>query len=1031
MRHVRKSSLRILASATLAMLVLSFPGIISPARAVVNVVTGTVSTSTGTAMSGVTIQLHTPDGIFSTTTVTDGTGAYHFDNDLTNGTPYVVEATTPTGYNRSGEGSYNFTYAGVSQTGKNFTFVQTTKTITGTVRDNLGNLITDADINIDPYNITGASRLSNVRTNGSGVYTATMVGGTWFAQPVVNLSEYTPTWISEVPPTRVDFATDTTVESQTFDFVVTHATGKVSVILLNSDSSKLTSSNFVADINFRRADGVGTMRKVRQADSGLSVYLTPGIYSISAFHSDLNGKSFDPAATTFVMTENGNVDLGTVLAQVNSGHLKGKVTTTKGAAIPNVSLLAVREGGSERVTGNTDPSGNFDFTVGAGTWTIGLNAPSGKSQYSQVMPATATVANGQTVTGLNIQMKTIDRTISGNVVNSAGTKVTDFIGSAYVRTSNNKVRVSATVVDGAFSIDYASAELAGTKVIVGVQAAPGADFAGGAEKQVTITGASATQNLTLRAYDAVMSGALKLKDGTTITSPGSDIQVVALDADGNFTSTTVAADGTYSLPLAAGTWLYDYDIENPELTNALLNRPAGQNSVTVTAGQSVSKNITVLKGANTITGTVTDASGTAVQRALVVLDNRSTLENNAAANPNDIVTVTTETNETGVYTVKVPDGTYLVTVGETPGVAETQLPPDGKSVKVSGGSTTTSNLKFEATNATLKGTVKFGTKVEKGGTVTAFSADGSQVTGTVGSNGTYSLSVTSGEKWNVIVTDISGAKLTTSEVSEVTPKVGANTVNLTLKDSGITIPGPVTKSGSADDSLTIGLADGTSVSLPPFALGTSGNVSVTVTPTVDIDPTTMDRPASLAYEVKATDPDGREKKNLDQPATITLPYADSAVVNSGLREKGLATKFWDAQTETWSTDGATGLVDTKDNTATLTTTHLTKFSVTGTAKKKPTVSTVKYKSKSGSSMVLEITGTNFTSKVSAAVGTVKASKVQVKSAKSLLVTVPTSKLKNATYDMTFTNSDGRQTIKKITYSKGRVLGASVVRLIPR
>ncbi|MEK7570115.1 MAG: SpaA isopeptide-forming pilin-related protein [Patescibacteria group bacterium] len=1031
MRQVRRPLLRIVASSTLAILVLSFPGVISPARAVVNVVTGTVTTTANTPLSGVSMELHTPDGntSFSTTTTADGT--YHFDNDLINGTPYVVEARTPNGYNRSGNGSVNFTYAGVSQTAVNFQFVQTTKTITGTVRDNLGNLITDADINIDPYNITGASRLSNVRTNGSGVYTATMVGGTWFAQPVVNLSEYTPTWISEVPPTRVDFANDTTVESQTLDFVVTRATGKVSVILLNSDGSKLTSSNFVADINFRRTDGVGTMRKVRQADSGLSVYLTPGIYSISAFHSDLNGKSFDPAATTFVMTENGVVDLGTVQAQVNSGHLKGKVTNTAGAALGNVSLLAVREGGSERVTGNTDPSGNFDFTVGAGTWAIGLNAPSGKSQYSQVMPATATVTNGQTVSGLNIQMKTIDRTITGNVVNSSGTKVTDFVGSAYVRTSNNKVRVSAPVVDGAFTIEYSSAELTGTKVIVGAQAAPGADFAGGAEKQVTITGSTATQNLTLRAYDAVMSGALKLKDGTTVTSPGSDVQVVALDADGNFTSTTVAADGTYSLPLAAGTWLYDYDIENPELTAALLNRPAGQNSVTVAAGQTVSKNITVLKGNNTVTGTVTNAAGTAVQQALVTLDNRSTLENTAATNPNDIVTVTVETNASGVYTAKVPDGTFLVTVGETPSVAETQLPPDGKSVKISGSTSTTANFKFEATNATLKGTVKFGTKTEKGGTVTAYSNDGSQVTGAVAANGTYSLSVTSGEKWNVVVTDISGAKLTSSETTEVTPKAGSNTVNLTLKDTGITIPGPVTKSASADDSLTIGLADGTSVSIPPFALGISGNVSVTVTPTVDIDPTSLDRPASLAYEVKAIDPDGREKKNLDQPATITLPYSDASVVNSGLREKGLATKFWDPQTETWSTDGATGLVDVKDNTATLTTTHLTKFSVTGTAKKKPTVSSVKYKSKSGSSMVLEVTGTNFSGKVTAKVGTVGATKVQVKSAKSLLVTVPTSKLKNAGYDMTITNGDGRQTIKKIIYSKGRVLGASVVRLIPR
>lgn len=1014
-----------------AAMLLSFPGVIQPARAVVNVVTGTVSTTTGTPMASVTIELHTPDGIFSVNTTTAANGTYAFNNDLTNGTPYVVEARTPTGYNRSGNGSYNFTYSGTSQTAVNFTFTQTSKTITGTVTDTTGKIITDADINIDPYNITGASRLSNVRTNASGVYSGTMVGGTWFVQPVVNLSEYTPTWISEVAPTRVDFAADSTTETQTLNFVVTPATGKVTVRLLNSDGSNLTTSSFVADVDIRRADGVGTVRKVRQADSVVSVYLTPGIYSLSAFHTDLQGKSFDPAATTFVMTEGGNVDLGTVTASVNSAHLKGKVTSTSGAALSNVSLLAVREGGSERVNVNTDPTGAFDITVGAGTWSIGLNAPTGKTQYAQVAPATATVINGQTVSDLNIKMKTIDRGITGNVLNSAGTKVTDFVGSAYVRTINNKVRVSAPVVDGTFSLDFASTEVTGSKVIVGVQAAPGANYAGGSEKQVTMAGSTATQDLTLRAYDATLTGALKLQDGTMVTSPGSDIQILALDADGNFTSTTVAADGTYSLPLAAGTWLYDYDIENPELTAALLNKPAGQNSVTVTAGQSVARNLTVFKGNNTVTGAVTDTSGAVVKRALVTLDNRTALENNAATNPNDIVTVTVETNDSGVYTAKVPDGTYLVTVGETPAVAETQLPPDGKAVKVSGSSTTTANFKFEATNATLQGTVKFGTKAEKGGTVTAYSNDGSQVTGTVSATGTYSLNVTSGEKWNVVVTDISGTKLTTSEVSEVTPKVGANTVNLTLKDSGITIPGPITKSASADDGLAISLADGTTVSLPPFALGTSGTVSVTVTPTIDIDPTTSDRPASLAYEVKAIDSSGNEKKNLDKPATITLPYTDSAVVNSGLREKGLATKFWDPQTETWSTDGATGLVDTKDNTATLTTTHLTKFSVTGTAKKKPTVSGVKYKSKSGSSMVLEIVGTNFTSKVSAAVGTVKASKVQVKSAKSLLVTVPTSKLKNATYDMTFTNSDGRQTIKKITYSKGRVLGASVVRLIPR
>ncbi|MFA6042676.1 MAG: SpaA isopeptide-forming pilin-related protein [Patescibacteria group bacterium] len=1020
-------------STTLAITTLLFatPGLSAlPALAITNVVTGTVTTTTGTAIAGVVMELHTPDGIFSVQTTTAADGTYSFSNDLTNGTSYVVEARTPTGYNRFGEGSINFSYVtAATHPNVNFQFIQTSKTISGTVRNTAGALITDADITIDPYNISGASRVST-RTDGSGNYTATVVGGTWFVQPEINLSEYTPRWISEIPPQRVDFAADATTQSTTLNFTVTPATGKVSVCLLNSDGSKLTTSNFVADIDFRRSDGVGTRRKVQQADSCLSVYLTPGIYGISAFHNDLNGKSFDPAATTFVMTEGGIVDLGTVTAQINSGHLKGKVTNTTGAAIGNVALLAVREGGNERVNANSDPAGNFDLTVGGGTWTIGLNAPTGKSQYSQVTPATATITNGQTVTGLNIQMKTIDRNVSGNVLNSAGTKVTDFVGSAYVRTTNNKVRIAAPVVDGAFSIDFSSSEVTGSKVVVGVMAAPGADYAGGAEKQVTIVGAGATQNLTLKAYDATMTGSLRV-GGAVLTSAGSDIQVVALDADGNFTSTTVAADGSYTLPLAAGTWLYDYDIENPELTAGLLNKPAGQNSITVKAGQAVTKNITVFKGNNTVTGTVTDAAGGVVKRAVVTLDNRNALEATGTTDPNNLITVTAETNDSGVYTAKVPDGTYLITVGETPAVAETQLPPDAKTVKISGSTTATANLVFEKTDATLQGTVKFNNKAEKGGTVTAYSNDGSQVTGTVSPTGTYSLSVTKGERWNVVVTDLSGNTLTSSEPVGVTPKAGANTVNLTLKSTGIAVPGPVTKSGNADDSISIGLADGTTVTVPPFALGTSGTVSLTVTPTVDIDPTTLDRPASLAYEVKALDSTGREKKDLDQPATITLPYSDAAVVNSGLREKGLATKFWDPNTETWSTDGATGLVDVKDNTATLTTTHLTKFSVTGTSRVKPTVSKFSVKSKNSSTMVLTVAGTNFKGKVGLKVGTIAASKVQVVNATTLLATVPLKNLKNTTYDVTVTNGDGRQTIKRMTYSKGRVLGASIVKLIPR
>ena len=525
------------------------------------VIQGQVTKQDSSAVVGVRIELHTPDGNFAVNTMTDAGGNYTFSDTLTNGTNYVVEVTAPTGYNRNEPHSQNFTFTtGDTARVYNFGLTQASKTISGQVTDTSGKAITDADISIDPYNVTGASR-ATARTDATGHYSTSVVGGTWFAQAGVNLSEYTPQWIAEEAPVRLDFLADATTESQTVNFVVTPATGKVTATLLNSDASKLTSSNFVADIDFRRADGVGTTRKVQQSDSSLSVYLTPGIYNICAFHPDLSGKSFDPAATTFVMTDGGNVNLGTIQASVNAAHLTGKVLDASGKGLGNVQLIAIREGGCDRPSTNTQPDGSFDMTVGAGTWTIGLN--SADVTHSQVAPVVATVTNGQTVTGLNFSLKTLDKTVTGSVLNSAGTVLTNYIGSAFVQSSSQGTKVYAPIINGAFSIKYSSADLPGAKIFVGAESTEGSPFAGGAKVTTSITGPTATQNVTVLAYDATLSGTILLPDGTAASNTGSDITVEAVDEDGNYVSSDVTGAGAYSLALANGVWNFDYTVANP------------------------------------------------------------------------------------------------------------------------------------------------------------------------------------------------------------------------------------------------------------------------------------------------------------------------------------------------------------------------------------------------------------------------------------------------------------------------------------
>lgn len=970
-------------------------------------VQGTVTLPTGAAASGVTVEFHNGDGSFSASAVTNASGAYSFETGPASAQQLTVEVRVPVGYNRPANSPTNISYApGMATQTVNFVLTAAPKTVTGRVTDTTGKVVGDADITIFPVGANGTG-LESTRTAADGTFTKALAPGDWYINAVANLSEQQVRWINESVPVRLDFTDDSASQTLTQNFVVTPANGNLKVRLLNSDGSNLTTSNFTADISVRRADGIGTVRKVDTASS-LNIWITPGIYTLSAFHTDLNGKSFDPEATTFVMTEGGTVDLGTITAQVNSAHLVGTVKSANGTTYPNRQVEAVREGGSERVAGSTNTSGGFDLTVGPGTWTIGLRTEAGANrEHSQRSPAIATVANGQTISGLNVIVSEIDRTISGSVVNASGTVLTDFVGSVYVRTVNNKARVAAPVLNGAFTLSYSSTELAGSTVILGAQASPGSPAFGGNEVKVST---SAVQNITLVDRDATIRGTLRLPNGTAVANPGSEITVIGVDDDGNLVSAIAAADGTFALNVGQGTWLLDYEIEQPELTDGLLNRPAGQVKIQVNAGAAAAKDLTVLQGTNTITGTVLDADGNAVKRAHVTIDNRPSLDGKATNDANQLISATVETNDSGVYSAEVPNGTYQVTVGDTPAVDETQLPPDGKSIKVSGGSTTTANLSFEASDATITGKIKLSGKNEPGGTVSAYSNDGAQVTAPVGTDGSFTLNVTSKEPWHVVATDLRGGDLLASETLDLTPKKGANGgKTLTLKDTTIDVPGPVTKTFDADENGTIGLADGTTVTVPPFGIDTTGTVSLTVTPTIALEPTSLDRPATMAYEVKATDSQGREVRQLNREMTVTMPYVERALEQNGLNEKNLSPKFFNEQTGAWETDGLSGLVDKTDNVATFSTTHLTKFSTTGTPRKLAKAAGLTFSTQTDKTVVIEVAGSGFTGKPTALLGTLKSKSSSVsQDGKTLRLTFSRKTFKNGNYSLVLSNGDGRQ-----------------------
>jgi hypothetical protein len=94
--------------------------------------------------------------------------------------------------------------------------------------------------------------------------------------------------------------------------------------------------------------------------------------------------------------------------------------------------------------------------------------------------------------------------------------------------------------------------------------------------------------------------------------------------------------------------------------------------------------------------------------------------------------------------------------------------------------------------------------------------------------------------------------------------------------------------------------------------------------------------------------------------------------------------------------------------------------VTGTIKPVPKVSKVAVKSAARNTATLKVDGKYFKNKVSAKIGSVKASKVSLKG-DTLTITFSTKNL-NGTYGLTITSGNGRtvSTAKNLTIKNGRV-----------
>ncbi|MFA6475711.1 MAG: fibronectin type III domain-containing protein [Patescibacteria group bacterium] len=902
--------------------------------AVQTVATGTVTSDQGGALAGIPVECHTGNGSFTTTAITDGSGAYVCSSDtatLNVGDSVTVEVhNPPEGYNSPM--AQAFTWDGSTAGTYNFVLITAGYTVNVTVHDTAGNPIV-ADVIVQPIKLipgqdaTQASGATD-ETTGTDSIGVSFPDGIVLAE--ANLSEQNPDrypWVGIGGAQEVHFSD--TVTSVDLDFTVVKSVTKVSVKMVDASGNILTQNNFSGDVYFEGYNdtygSVSTRRKVNSATGIAEVYLLPGVWRVSAMHQQLQDQSYDPAETTFVVTDTaGTTDWGTIQAVNSTGMLSGTATLEEAAApastdFSGVTVEALNLDTNSRYSGNMQPDGSFSLQhMALGTYTVTLTG----NDVIPTQTGSAQITSQQTtVSNISIAAQRANQTISGVLTDSTGAAVKNFEGTVVVETPTGESSAAVNSY-GTYSVPLYTAGLTGDDASLRLVTQAGADGYAQTE-QFTISQNNSVLDLTLQTDEGTITGNVQDQTGSAVgvADLGDAASVMAINTTtGSVETALVADDGSYSLAVGPGTWNLV-----PQINDASANVYASSMSgaaVKVTAGDTSEKNIKVLEETATITGTITDADGQAIPEAPVTITNLPALQaQDSNVKPSQIISITTTANAAGEVDVDVPAGTYTLSFGTTPDVTG-ETAPASEAVVVTNSQDANFSAAFQDnSNTELQGDINGDFDYA---TVTAYSSDGGSETTDVSKDGNYSLSLAPGD-WDIVASGVKNDELFVQQ-SSTTVTDGTNDKNFTPQATGIDFPAAISVSGDADEVITVSNSAGASVNLPAYAAAFSGTVTVTLTPAVSFTNTSDMSQLALAYDVRVVDDEGIPVTTLNKDVTVTLPLEEQ--LKSGVSDNEITASYYNADLGTNLFDGIAS--DVKNDTVVIQTEHLSRFAATTT-----------------------------------------------------------------------------------------------------
>lgn len=454
------------------------------------------------------------------------------------------------------------------------------------------------------------------------------------------------------------------------------------------------------------------------------------------------------------------------------------------------------------------------------------------------------------------------------------------------------------------------------------------------------SGGTAAVSLSLLSNDARITGRIQDAGGQPIT--GVEGHVFAFNpGKGSWQETAIdTSDGSYSLNIAAGTWQVGYYVES----SSYVNSPPAEGAVTVSAGQTVTKNFTLTRADYQISGQVKSPDGNALAGAWVFAQRAG-----SAGTPR--LEAGIESSGDGTFTLSVPEGTYMVGAGAPPEWG--YIEPAPQRVTVSGANPPAITLQFRRSDVVISGTVYLNGSPSPA-FVEGWSGTGGWTHDEAGSDGRFSLNVVGNSTWHIrAVYEASGGAFYESAEETVTVGSASTTRNLTLVQSSQTIPDAVTRSFDAAQPQEITLEDGSQIQIPAGSLATSGMVTLMIAPKkADVPRTAAFRPTAFGYEISATDADGQPiTGNFNKNVVIIFYYTDQQLAEADVSEDDLVPAYFSTTGNTWVTVPRY-VMDKDNNQITMEINHFTTYGSGSSQQGTPAVVSDLSGSRSGNNLVL-------------------------------------------------------------------------------